>query len=448
MRARQLPKPLRDAIHMSENLKNKKGVNTAIATMVVLGVSLAVPIFGSGIASAATVDTWDRIAQCESGGRWNLSYGDADSTGGLQIQTRTWNDYKSGISSAPAAYLASKEDQIRVAQKILADQGSSAWAVTTNGSACSGVSLTVSPEPVFGTTVPTTPTQPSQPSQPTQPSQPSTPTTPSSPATGSEKYTVKSGDTLSKIAGYKKVPGGWQVIYAANKSVIGSNPNMIYPGQKLVIPTGAKKYTVKSGDTVSGIAASFKVSSQALYSANKAVIGPDINKIVPGQVLTIPGGVSAPSAPSTPSTPVPTTKSWTVPTDVMNVTQRYGNPSSGYGLGYHTGVDITRPAGTPVKAVSAATVVHSGYGYAGAAYGLHVVLRLADGHYALYGHLSASTVSAGQSVAAGQMIGNVGSTGNSSGPHLHFEIRNSPNQYSAGVFQDPIAFLRSKGVTV
>jgi murein DD-endopeptidase MepM/ murein hydrolase activator NlpD len=116
-------------------------------------------------------------------------------------------------------------------------------------------------------------------------------------------------------------------------------------------------------------------------------------------------------------------------------------------LGSHTGVDLSASQGTPVRSIAKATVVHAGYGFAGAAYGNHIVLKLPDGKYALYAHLSASTVRAGQTVSAGQMIGNVGSTGNSSGAHLHFEIRNSPDQYNAGVFQDPIAYLHSKGVT-
>jgi murein DD-endopeptidase MepM/ murein hydrolase activator NlpD len=109
---------------------------------------------------------------------------------------------------------------------------------------------------------------------------------------------------------------------------------------------------------------------------------------------------------------------------------------------------MSAPAGTPAKAVSAGTVIHAGYGYAGAAYGNHVVLQLADGKYALYGHLATTTVSKGQTVAAGQMVGTVGSTGNSSGPHLHFEIRLNPSQFYVGNFLNPVSYMASKGVSL
>jgi murein DD-endopeptidase MepM/ murein hydrolase activator NlpD len=78
-------------------------------------------------------------------------------------------------------------------------------------------------------------------------------------------------------------------------------------------------------------------------------------------------------------------------------------------------------------------------------YGNEVVIRHADGKYSQYGHLSQLSVSAGQSVTAGQQIGLSGSTGNSTGPHLHFEIRTGPS-YGSDI--DPVAYLRANGVTV
>lgn len=117
-------------------------------------------------------------------------------------------------------------------------------------------------------------------------------------------------------------------------------------------------------------------------------------------------------------------------------------------MGWHTGVDFTASSGTPVKAVSKATVVHAGYGGAGGAYGNHVILRLADGKYALYAHLSSHSVSAGQTVGAGTVVGRVGSTGNSSGPHLHFEIRYHATAYTASNFLNPVTYLRSHGISI
>lgn len=448
--------------------KSKKGVNTAITTLTLLGASIAIPVLGAGMSHAASVDTWDKIAQCESGGRWYLSWGHADSTGGLQIQTRTWNDYKAGISTAAHAYQASKEDQIRVAQKILASQGSGAWAVTTNGSACHGVALNVYPEPVFGSTAPKP--------VPTPPKTPATPTPPKStpPATSGKKYTVVAGDTLSKIALKLNIKGGWQALYAVNKVEVGSNPNFIVPGQVLNVPVEVRTHTVKAGDTLTSIAKQYNITNgsdglstgwKVLFYHNTDKIK-DPNVIFVGQVLKIPGSSSdsvstpkpttpAPTTPVTPkpTTPAPTTPStngWSLPLANSVVTQSYGNPRPGYSLGYHTGIDLMGSQGTPVKAVSTGTVVFSGYGYAdsGGSYGHHIVLRLADGKYALYAHLAGSTVQTGQSVTAGQMIGYVGSTGNSSGPHLHFEIRLNPKDFNGGNFLNPVTYLRSKGLSL
>ncbi len=110
--------------------------------------------------------------------------------------------------------------------------------------------------------------------------------------------------------------------------------------------------------------------------------------------------------------------------------------------GYHTGVDFVVPTGTPVKAVAAGTVVSAGWG---GAYGNQVVIRLNDGYYAQYGHLSQLSVSAGQTVTEGQQVGLSGATGNVTGPHLHFEIRTTPD-YGSDV--DPVGYLRSHGLAV
>lgn len=77
-------------------------------------------------AFAATTAQWDTIAQCESTGQWSLPYGPGGSTGGLQIQDRTWDAF-GGAAIAPHAYQATKTQQIAVAEKILKVQGSQAW---------------------------------------------------------------------------------------------------------------------------------------------------------------------------------------------------------------------------------------------------------------------------------------------------------------------------------
>ncbi|GHE35102.1 peptidase [Streptomyces longispororuber] len=110
--------------------------------------------------------------------------------------------------------------------------------------------------------------------------------------------------------------------------------------------------------------------------------------------------------------------------------------------GSHTGIDFHAASGTSVQAVGAGTVVEAGWG---GAYGNNVVIKMNDGTYTQYGHLSSINVTVGQSVTPGQQIGLSGSTGNSSGPHLHFEARTGA-EYGSDI--DPIAYLRSHGVAV
>lgn len=105
-------------------------------------------------------------------------------------------------------------------------------------------------------------------------------------------WVVQPGDTLSAIAAALHVPGGWQALYAANRSVIGPDPNVIQPGTILVLPgmTNPVRYTIAPGDTLSGIAAALGVPGgwRALYAANRRVIGPDPDLIHAGMVLVAP----------------------------------------------------------------------------------------------------------------------------------------------------------------
>ncbi|MFD5913685.1 M23 family metallopeptidase [Streptomyces massasporeus] len=113
----------------------------------------------------------------------------------------------------------------------------------------------------------------------------------------------------------------------------------------------------------------------------------------------------------------------------------------------HSGQDFAVPSGTQVVAAHGGTVVKAGGNGAGdgPAYGNAVVIKHGNGTYSQYAHLSKVTVHVGQIVKTGQEIAKSGNTGNSSGPHLHFEIRTTPNYGSA---VDPVKFLRAKGVKV
>ncbi|MEU9443288.1 M23 family metallopeptidase [Streptomyces sp. NPDC048304] len=124
------------------------------------------------------------------------------------------------------------------------------------------------------------------------------------------------------------------------------------------------------------------------------------------------------------------------------VSTGYKASSSLWSSGSHTGIDFHAASGTPVHAVGAGTVVSTGWG---GAYGNQVVIRMADGMYTQYGHLSSIGVSVGRRVVPGQQIGLSGATGNTTGPHLHFEARTTPD-YGSDV--DPVAYLRKHGVNV
>ncbi|MET7698100.1 M23 family metallopeptidase [Streptomyces sp. NPDC005485] len=120
----------------------------------------------------------------------------------------------------------------------------------------------------------------------------------------------------------------------------------------------------------------------------------------------------------------------------------YKTGGSLWSSGSHTGVDFHAASGTSVHAVGSGTVVEAGWG---GAYGNNVVIKMNDGTYTQYGHLSSIGVSVGQTVTPGAQIGLSGATGNTTGPHLHFEARTTP-EYGSDI--DPVAYLRSHGVNV
>jgi murein DD-endopeptidase MepM/ murein hydrolase activator NlpD len=124
------------------------------------------------------------------------------------------------------------------------------------------------------------------------------------------------------------------------------------------------------------------------------------------------------------------------------VSTGYRSGGSLWSSGSHTGIDFHAASGAAVHAVGVGTVVQAGWG---GAYGNQVVIRMADGMYTQYGHLSSIAVSVGQTVVPGQRIGLSGATGNVTGAHLHFEARTAPD-YGSDV--DPVAYLRGHGVNI
>ncbi|WP_031103344.1 M23 family metallopeptidase [Streptomyces sp. NRRL S-146] len=130
------------------------------------------------------------------------------------------------------------------------------------------------------------------------------------------------------------------------------------------------------------------------------------------------------------------------PTSGSYVSTSYKASGGLWSSGSHTGVDFNAASGTSVHAVGAGTVVEAGWG---GSYGNQVVIKMNDGTYTQYGHLSSIGVAVGQQVTPGQQIALSGATGNVTGPHLHFEARTSP-EYGSDI--DPVAYLRSRGVSV
>ncbi|MFJ3492525.1 peptidoglycan DD-metalloendopeptidase family protein [Streptomyces sp. NPDC086091] len=254
-------------------------------------------------------------------------------------------------------------------------------------------------------------------------------------------YTVRPGDYLSKIADEQHVSGGWTRLYADNREAVGADPSLIHPGLKLSIgkkaPAGATEApkapsTSRDSSNKSDSSAS-KKSSQPSNSAKSS----DSSSSAGSSKASGSSDGSASQAADTSNA-----SGFSAPVAGAAVGTPYRMSGSMWSSGYHTGVDFVVPTGTSLKAVGAGTVVSAGWG---GAYGNQVVLRLADGRYAQYAHLSSLSVSGGQTVTAGQQVGLSGATGNVTGPHLHFEIRTTPD-YGSDI--DPVAYLRSHGVSV
>ncbi|MEV1084802.1 transglycosylase family protein [Streptomyces sp. NPDC050211] len=203
------------------NRDNVRKTSTTRTTAVLAGAALLAPLgllAASGNAAAADGGVWDRIAQCESGGNWHISTGNGY-YGGLQFAAGTWRAY-GGTAYAPTADQASREQQIVVATKVQRAQGWGAWPTCSARAGAYG-SAPAAPASGSATTKAAPPKAPERPS--------------THPDRGASRgdYTVRQGDTLSGIAARHGTT--WQQIHAVNKAVIGSDPDVIVPGQRLDI---------------------------------------------------------------------------------------------------------------------------------------------------------------------------------------------------------------------
>ncbi|MFF3935717.1 M23 family metallopeptidase [Streptomyces phaeofaciens] len=263
--------------------------------------------------------------------------------------------------------------------------------------------------------------------------------------TSSRTYTVRSGDYLSKIADEQSVSGGWQRLYQDNRTAVGADPSLIHPGLKLSIgkkATTGSSSSGSTGSTGSSSSAESSGSSAKPSQSSQSSRSSQSSKAAQSSEASKPSSSAKSSSANTTTPAAQSSSGFSLPVAGGAVGTPYHLSGSMWSSGYHTGVDFVVPTGTSLKAVAAGTVVSAGWG---GAYGNQVVIKLNDGYYAQYAHLSSLSVSAGQTVSAGQQIGLSGATGNVTGPHLHFEIRTTPN-YGSDV--DPVAYLRSHGVSV
>lgn len=232
-----------------------------------------------------------------------------------------------------------------------------------------------------------------------------------------ENYSVKSGDTLASIA--KKFIISSDTIKWANNL----KSDTIKTGQVLKIPpiTGVV-HKVASGDNIYSIGKKYKVDPQQIVNFPfNDFADPDTFQLASGQTLYVPGGVIEEEK----SPGVFYRPSIAVPKPGVKGTSNFIWPTSGqittYPAWYHMALDIANSSAPAIAASDTGTVTYSGcitYDY-----GCHIIIDHGNGYQTLYAHLSRLDVTAGQTVSQGQTLGRMGSTGRSTGTHLHFEIR-------------------------
>lgn len=241
-------------------------------------------------------------------------------------------------------------------------------------------------------------------------------------------YTVQSGDTVSDIA--ERFGISADTVMWSNGD-LEDNPDLLSVDQVIVIlPVSGVYHEVKNGDTLESIAKQYKVTVDAItgYEFGNLTPGEPLHE---GQFVIVPGGSKPYIERSVRvySGPVPEgarlgTGAFVWPTS-GSVTQVFWE--------YHKAIDIGGPLGSPIVAADSGyvvTILDTSYGY-----GRCVIIDHGNGFQTVYAHLQTYYVRVGQSVGRGQPIGSRGSTGNSTGPHLHFELLKN------GVLCNPQVYL-------
>jgi LysM repeat protein len=246
-------------------------------------------------------------------------------------------------------------------------------------------------------------------------------------------YNVKPGDTVLGIA--EKFGLQPETLMWSN-SLIEQNPDRLSIGDQLrILPVDGVLHVVKRGDTLSSIADKYEADMQAIvaYAANGMA---NINDALPiGKEIVVPGGAKPFAAPSVGAS---TAYAVSRPDGALAGSGNFSWPTAGYiSQGYwggHPAIDVAGWLGAPVTASDAGYVVLAGGGW-NSGYGNYVIVDHGNGFTTLYAHLNSVFVKPGETVSRGQQVGSMGNTGNSTGPHLHFEIRYN------GVPYNPAGYL-------
>ncbi|MEX2007984.1 MAG: M23 family metallopeptidase [Candidatus Spechtbacterales bacterium] len=233
-------------------------------------------------------------------------------------------------------------------------------------------------------------------------------------------YTVQEGDTLSAIAARHNL---------STNTLLWSNDlgsaDLIRPGDELtILPVDGLLHEVRSGDTLSTIAKRYKASADDIIRYNQI----EVDTIIIGQHLIIAGGVEPPPAPKSRTV---ASSGRAASNSLPNISGYFIRPTAGYrsqGIHSNNAVDIANACGTPVYAAASGTVqAASNGGRWNGGYGNFVTIVHPNGVTTLYAHMTRGVVSSGQQVSQGHAIGYMGTTGRSTGCHLHWEVRGARN---------------------
>lgn len=248
-------------------------------------------------------------------------------------------------------------------------------------------------------------------------------------------YTVQRGDTVSTIAqkfGISTDTVKWENNLSSDSLTVGD--------ELRILPVSGVNVKVLPGDTVYTIAKRYNTNPQQIVDwPFNDFANPETFSLVTGQNLIVPDGVPPSKNPTSPVRPVPNIAKLPAPQPGSVSSGGFIWPISGgisqYYSWYHPGVDITDPIGTPIMAANSGTVSYVSIGSYDGGYGTNVYIDGDNGYRTHYAHMSGVNVSVGQRISAGSVLGWVGLTGRTTGPHLHFEI------YQGGASVNPLGFL-------